>query len=262
MRLVWHLFRYRAIIWAMARRELAARYAGTLGGAIWALLHPLATVVVFWFVFSVGFKAQGPSGIPFVLYFLAGFVPWVTFNEVLTQSTNAVTSNAHLVRKVVFPTEVLPFVYLIAAGLAHLVLLFLLIALSAAHGYVPSFHLLQLPYYFAVMSLVALGLGWALGALNPFHRDVSQAVAVVLNLWFWLTPIIWTPAMVPERWLWLFELNPMFHVVEGYRNAILYGEVLWADPQLELPYWLGAGVLFVFGAYLFGKLKPEFGDVV
>ncbi len=256
------LIRYRGVIWTMAKHELAARYVGTLGGPLWAIIQPVATVAVFWFVFSVGFKAQGPSGMPFVIYFLCGLAPWLTFNEVVSRSVSAITDNVHLVKKVVFPTEVLPFVYLAASAVSHLVLVGLVVAVAAAQGYAPTLHLLQLPYYFLAMGLLMLGLGWALAALNTFHRDVGQIVAVVLNLWFWLTPIVWTPEMVPEKWLWVFRLNPMFHVVEGYRNALVYGEPFWADALAEGPYWLAAGLVFVLGAALFGRLKPEFADVL
>ena len=108
-----NIYRHRHMINIMARREFETRYVGTHGGALWAITHPLALVVIFWFVFSVGFKAQGPGNTPFVLYFVSGLVPWLMFNEVLGASTNGVTGNVHLVKKTIFPTEILPLVFVI-----------------------------------------------------------------------------------------------------------------------------------------------------
>src|ERR1051325_9220141 len=93
------LYQYRGIIWAMAKRDLASRYIGTIAGPLWAILHPLATIIIYWFVFSVGFKAKGPSGTPFVLYFVSGLVPWLLFNNTIMTSVSAVTASPHLVKK-------------------------------------------------------------------------------------------------------------------------------------------------------------------
>lgn len=257
-----NICRYEEVIRTMARRELAGRYVSTLGGAVWAIVHPMAIVATFWFVFSVGFKAQGPGNMPFVVYFLCGLVPWLTFNEVLTHSANAVIGNAHLVKKVVFPTEVLPLVHLGAAAITHGVLVVILVIVAALFGYAPTLNLLALAYYFGAMCFLLLGLCWFLSALNVFHRDIGQATTIVLNLWFWLTPIVWTLEMIPESLHWLVRLNPLLYIVEGYRNATVYAQPFWLDLSGAAYYWSVALLAFVFGAFVFRRLKPDFADVL
>jgi len=250
------------MIWAMARRELATRYAGTLGGFLWVIVQPVATVLVFWFVFSVGFKATGPTGAPFILYFVCGYVPWLFFNEVLAASTNGVMGNAHLVKKISFPTEIIPVMYMVAGLVAHGILLAVALGIALLNGVALSFHIFQVLYYFFALCVLSLGLSWALAALNVFYRDIGQAMTVVLNLWFWMTPIVWSLNIIPEKYRWLVELNPMLYVVDGYRNALLYHQWVLPDPAQSVYFWVVAVGLFGLGGYIFRRLKPEFADVL
>ena len=252
----------RNMIWAMARCELATRFAGTLGGLLWVIVQPLATVLVFWFVFSVGFKATGPTGEPFILYFMCGYVPWLFFSEAVAASTNGVMSNAHLVKKISFPTEYIPVMYMIAGLLAHGFLLAVALGIAQLNGTSPSLYILQIFYYFFALCVLTLGLSWALSALNVFHRDIGPSVAVTLNLWFWMTPIVWSLNIMPERYRWLVELNPMFYIVEGYRNALLYNQWVLPDPTQSAYFWIIAIGAFGLGGYIFKQLKPEFSDVL
>ncbi len=132
------LISYRRVIWVLAVRNFQARFVGTGIGVVWTILNPLATVLVFWLVFSLGFKAQGPSGLPFVLYFMTGLLPWSFFSEALTATTNAIVANQHLVKKMVFPTQTLPVVEIIGATFGHLILLFFTMALLLMHGIMPG----------------------------------------------------------------------------------------------------------------------------
>jgi lipopolysaccharide transport system permease protein/teichoic acid transport system permease protein len=252
----------RNIIWALAVRSFQNRFIGTGFGAAWSVISPLATVIVYWLVFSLGFKATGPQGIPFAVYFMTAFLPWVFVSEGLSTSVSAVVANRHLVKKMVFPTELLPMVEILASSFGHLILLGFTILLLLVHGIVPGWWSLQILYaYFCAVSL-ALGLGWLLAAVNVFHRDVGPSLATVLNFWFWLTPIVWSVDMLPERWRFLLNLNPMFHVVEGYRAALLYNRPVWSDLSQSLVFWILVLLLGIGGAYVFRRLKPEFADVL
>ena len=257
-----NIYRHREMIRIMALRELSARYVGTLGGMAWFVVHPVMVVLIYWFVFDMGFKVQVPGGIAFVPYFVCGLVPWLFFNEVLMASTNAIVGNAHLVKKVVFPTEVLPIVYLVASACTHLILIMIAVGVSSIYGSFPSLHILGLLYYFGLMSLFVIGLGWILAALQALHRDVLQVMNVVISLWFWLTPIVWVQDMIPEHWRWIPRLNPMTYIVEGYRDAILYHRPIWSDPKGAIYVIAVAIVFFVVGATVFRRLKAEFADVL
>jgi ABC-type polysaccharide/polyol phosphate export permease len=245
----------------MAKHDLASRYVGTVGGMLWAVLHPALTVGIYWLVFSVGFKAQGPAGMPFVLYFVSGLVPWLFFNEVLISSMNAVIANAPLIRRTAFPAEVLPLVHLVSASLAHVILLFILCAVAWSYGYAPKFASVQVIYYYCALGCFSLGLSWLVGSLQVFHRDLGQAMSAVLNLWFWLTPVVWLPEMIPQQFRLMLELNPIYYVVEGYRSLIT-GVPFWLHWREAVRFWSVTGPVLFLGAYVFRRLKPEFAEVL
>jgi ABC-type polysaccharide/polyol phosphate export permease len=255
------LYRYRGVIWAMAKYDVSARYVGTIGGVLWAVLHPALTVVIYWFVFSVGFKAQGPAGMPFVLYFVSGLVPWLFFNEVLVSSMNAVTANASLIKKTVFPAEILPLVHLVSSSFTHGVLLVILSVLAWFYGYGLKLTAIQIVYYYGALGCFLLGLSWLIGSLQVFHRDLSQAMTTVLSLWFWLTPVVWSAERIPSRFKLILEFNPIYYVVEGYRSMIT-GVPLWLQWREALCFWLVTGPILLLGAYVFRRLKPEFAEML
>jgi ABC-type polysaccharide/polyol phosphate export permease len=259
---VFKLYRYRGVIWVMAKHDLAARYVGTIGGPFWAIFHPLATVVVYWAVFSLGFKATGPSGMPFVVYFVCGLVPWLLFNNTIIANVSAVTARPHLVKKIVFPTEVLPIVNLVSEAFTHVAMLVILLGVISYYGYKPSPYFLQTAYYFFALCFFVVGLSWILSSLQVFHRDIGQGMTMLLNFWFWLTPIVWTNEMVPEEYRWALQLNPVAYVVEGYRQSLLHQQAAWTNLNAGVCYWLTAAVVLIVGAYVFRRLKPEFADVL
>jgi len=256
------LIAYRRVVFSLAVRIFQSRYVGAGGGMLWSIVQPLATVFVFWIVFSIGFKAKGPNDVPFVLYYMTAFLPWHFVNEVLNASTNTVIANRHLVKKMVFPTETLPIVEILVATVGHVILLAFTILLLLIHGVIPGLASLQIVYGYLSAVVLSLGLGWLLAAANVFHRDISQSLATLLNFWFWMTPVVWSVDMIPEKWRPLMMLNPMFHVVESYRNALLYNRLVWADTFQLLIFWFIVFLLCAGGAYVFRRLKPEFADVL
>jgi lipopolysaccharide transport system permease protein/teichoic acid transport system permease protein len=245
----------------MAKHDLASRYAGTIGGVLWATVHPALTVAIYWFVFVVGFKARGPAGMPFVLYFVSGLVPWLFFNEVLVSSMNAVIANTSLIKKTVFPSEILPLVHMVSSSFTHVVLLFILCVLAWYYGYGPKLTVIQLIYYYVALGCFLLGLSWLLGSLQVFHRDLGQAMTAVLNLWFWLTPVVWSAEIIPPQFRLILDFNPLCYVVEGYRSLIT-GVPFWLHWQDALRFWLLTGPVLLLGAYVFRRLKPDFADVL
>src|SRR4030066_1589681 len=228
---------HRSMIFALALRDLRVRYAGTLGGALWAFAHPVAIVAVFYFVFAVGFRAQGPSNLPLLLLFVCGLVPWLFFNETLLAITNSITSNAHLVKKTVFPTEVLPLVHVTSGLIPHAIFMLVLIAMLVFFDVSFRIERILVLYYLICTCTLVLGLGWMLAALQVFYRDIAQALTMVMNLWFWLTPIVWDPALMPKEYHWVFAWNPMHYVVDGYRGMLIYSQPRWPDTSETIYFW-------------------------
>jgi ABC-type polysaccharide/polyol phosphate export permease len=258
-----NLYRGRRTVRALARRQVVSRYAGTLFRGAWEVAHPAMTILVFWFVFSVAFKAKGPDGIPFILYFVAGMLPWMFFAEGLSSGTQGVVAHSFLVKKMVFHSELLPFVYLTAGAVNHGLLLILAGVVLFANGVHFTWYWFQIIYYFLTLCVFMLGLQWLLSAVNVFNRDFGQGVTMVLNLWFWATPVVWVvDGVVPREYQWLVSINPVYYVIEGYRGSLLYHKPLWQHWQQGLYVWALALVLGVAGATVFRRTKPHFADVL
>lgn len=250
------------MILALAVRELQSRYVGTLGGLLWTFAHPLAVITIFYFVFAVGFRSQGPEGTPFMLWFVCGLVPWFFFNETLLAATDSITRHAHLIKKTVFPSEILPVVNITAGLVPHTIFLFIVAGLLVWF-HVPFTAGRLLVIYFLLCSCILLvGLGWLLSAIQVFYRDVSHALAIVLNLLFWTTPIVWSPEMIPETYRGLLSFNPMYYIIEGYRGLLIFNSIVWPSAVQTVYFWCFVVTTFVVGAYVFSRLKPEFADVM
>lgn len=255
--------RHRALIWAMAWHEIRVRYLGTLGGFLWAVANPLVTIIVYWFVFAVLFKSTGENGLPFIVPFASGYIPWMTFSEILSSSCTSVISKSHLVTKTVFPTEILPVVSIASALITHVILLMVLALILIANDIPPSIDWLQIGYYLFALSTLALGFGWFLAAANVFFADIFQITSIVLNIWFWSTPIVWFPSMAPDFIQKLLWLNPMYFLVEGYRDAFMrHGAFFWEKPVGNMMFWGTCMIVIFIGAFFFNRLKPEFSEML
>lgn len=260
---VYRLFRsQRRLLVAMTKRELRYRYAGTGGGVLWSFAQPMATILVYWLVFSVGLKVQPVKDVPFIVVYVAGFLPWMLFSETLSASSGSVTGNPHLVKKIAFPTELLPVIQLMTGLTVHAGMLVLFMVLLAANGIAPSFYNLQFLYYLAGLMVFNMGLSWFVAALNVLHRDAGQVLALLLQMWFWLTPIVWPLEMLPEAGQRLIRLNPMLYVVQGYRNSFVLHRPFWEDLSAGVVYWAVAGCVFCLGWLFFSRVKAEFVDAL
>ncbi|MBI5887768.1 MAG: ABC transporter permease [Deltaproteobacteria bacterium] len=256
------LYANRSVITAMAAHEVSSRYAGTFAGFLWSVVNPIITVAVYWLVFSVGFRVQPVGGVPFIVVFSAGLIPWMTFSECMILGANSVVANSHLVTKMVFPTEILPVINLAASLIIHCIMLGILLALLFFNGIKFSLLNLQFFYYLFALSVFSLGLSWFFAAINVFYRDTGQVLGVILNVWFWLTPIAWVIDMLPERLRPFMRLNPMFYIVDGYQNSFIYGKPFWQDYGMGAYFWGVSLMFFVAGGFVFRKLKSEFADVL
>ncbi len=256
------IYIHRSMIKVMAIREIQTRYVGTLAGFVWFIINPLMMLLVYWFIFSVGFKVKPAGNVPFVVVFFCGLIPWTTFSETLAANTNAIIGNAGLVKKTVFPTEILPLVNLVASLVSHCIMLVILMVLLLLNNIPSSLYIFQFLYYLAALSVFALGLSWFLSAVNVFYRDVGLMLSVLLNMWFWLTPIVWGIEMIPEEYQYIIKLNPIYYIVDGYKSSFIYHVPFWHNYHLGIYFWGVCLSMFLFGGLIFRKLKPEFADVL
>jgi ABC-type polysaccharide/polyol phosphate export permease len=253
---------HRAMIKAMAIREIRTRYIGTIGGMLWSIIHPFMTVAIYWFVFSVGLKVQPASGMPFIVVFLCGFIPWLMFQEALSTSATAINANSHLVKQTVFPTEILPVVYLVVSLVTHGIMLIIFAIVLLINNIQFSIYNFQFLYYLFALLVFTLGLSWFFAAVNVFFKDVAQTLTIILNMWFWFTPIIWGADMIPQKYQFIIKLNPMLYIVEGYRASFIYHEPISRNMHVGIYFWVICGMTLFAGAYIFRSLKQEFAEIL
>jgi ABC-type polysaccharide/polyol phosphate export permease len=256
------LFQRRYLIGEMAKRNITQQYVGSFLGFFWTFINPLVMIFILWVVFSVGFRAAPKGNVPFVVWLTAGMAMWNTFAEIINGSTGVIIRNTHLVKKVVFPLSILPVVELVSSFVTHTVLLLMLLAMIVLYGMPFSFYWLQFLYYFAAMSALALGLSWITSSVNIFARDTSQIVGVILQFGFWATPIFWDVSIMPTPVQFALKLNPMYYIVQGYRDSFIYFVPFWHHWQMTLYYWGLTGFVFILGATIFLRLRPHFADVL
>jgi ABC-type polysaccharide/polyol phosphate export permease len=257
------LLAHRALAWRLAMTQLRSQYASTFFGAIWAVLQPAATVAVYWFVFTFGIRmASNPSGPPFLLMLIVALSAWFFFNDAIIAGQAAVVNNAYMLKKIAFPVEILPAVPIAAAGLVHAGVLGFVLLLVLLNGVPPSWHLLLLIYYTSALTLLASGIAYLLASLSVFQRDWAQLSGLVLQLWFWLTPIVWSPEVFSPRVRAVLAFNPMFYVVEGYRDALLNGAGQLPTLATTVSFWCVTLAILGLGGAVFGRLRPDFADVL
>lgn len=256
------LFCHRVLLWQMTKRDFRQRYLGSYLGILWAFIQPAVTVFIFWFVFQVGFKSVPVDNFPFILWLVCGMFPWFFLSDSVGSAANSIVESSFLVKKVVFRVELLPIVKIMSALVVHAFFVFVLFFLFFVYGYGVSVYNLQMFYYMAAMICLVLGISWLTSALTVFMRDVGQLVSMFLQFGFWGTPIFWSLHMMPERYQFIFKLNPAYYVVEGYRNSFIYHQWFWQDMALTVYFWVVTALILLVGAWIFKKLRPHFADIL
>jgi ABC-type polysaccharide/polyol phosphate export permease len=252
----------RGVILRLAANDFRRRYLGSAFGAAWAVIPTLATIAVFWFVFVVGFKTVPAGNHPFIVYFVTALVPWTFLAEAIQRGSSAITENAYMVRKVRFRAGILPLTAILPTAAVHLVFVAVLALFLMAYGYAPGWHWLQLPYFAACGLVLSLGVAWACSAIVVFFKDLEQIIGLGLQVFFWLTPIVWPREILPQSLTWIFTANPATYVTEGYRDALINQRWFWERPVESAVFWTLATAGLVVGAVVFRRLRPHFADVL
>lgn len=258
------LYQNRALILQLAKNDFKTKYAGSYLGIVWAFIQPLVTILVYWFVFTVGLKAGAVDQYPFVLYLVTGIVPWFFFQDALNGGTNALIEYNYLVKKVVFKISILPMVKIISALFVHLVFVVIALIFCCCFGYFPGAAAVQIAYYSLCTFVFVLGLSYATSAVVVFFRDLTQLINIILQVGIWMTPIMWDVNMLAGYpWIMkLFKLNPMYYIVNGYRDALLADVWFWQHWKWTIYFWILILLLFVLGTVIFKRLKTHFADVL
>jgi ABC-type polysaccharide/polyol phosphate export permease len=254
---------HRQAVAIFVSRDLRSRYINSALGLWWAVIQPLVLLTLYTFVFSVIMKVplgQRTGTGEYAIYLFCGLLPWLAFADAVTRSASVIVEQTPLIKKVVFPSEILPIHLVLSAIVVELLGLAAFVAAITVTGRRPGTLLLALPLVMVLQFLFTSGVAWVLAAVAVFVRDARQVVGLALTLWMFLTPIMYTPELVPERFRWLLAANPMVFVVDAYRAAVL-GEHL---PSLAsaVIFTSVALMAFVFGHWVFSRAKPAFADML
>ncbi|EJU23557.1 ABC-2 type transporter [Peptoanaerobacter stomatis] len=253
----------KTLIWNLAKNDFKTKYAGSYLGIIWAFINPIITILIYWFVFQYGLKAGSPiKDTSFIFWFMSGLIPWFFFQEALINATNCMLEYSYLVKKVVFKISILPIIKIISAVFVHLVFIVFLLTVGCIQGKYPDIMIMQLIYYSFCAFFLVLGLSYATASIILFFRDLSQIIGIFLQIGMWMTPIMWSYTIIPEKLQWIAKLNPMYYVVEGYRDTLINKVWFWDRYFQTVYFWILAIGIFVIGSIIFKKLKPHFSDVL
>ena len=257
------LVRHGALIQSFVRRDLQARYKGSTIGLFWSVIHPLIMLLLYTFVFSAILKVR--VGVTegtehFAIYLFCGLLPWGAFSEGLSRSTGVILEHGNLIKRAIFPSEILP-VYPVISGIVNELIGFgILLAALVVTSHRLSPVMLVLPVILLLQFMLTMGLAWLVAGTTVFIRDLGQVLGMVLTVWVFVTPIFYPPSLVPADLRALLMVNPMYAVVEAYRSLILMGRI---PPWGSLAFLAAfAVVVFVVGYRAFRRMQPAFADVI
>ncbi|WP_071191340.1 ABC transporter permease [Trichormus sp. NMC-1] len=254
------LWRYRELFYFLAWRDILVRYKQTAIGMAWALIRPFLTMVVFTVVF--GQLAKLPSqGVPYPILVFAGMLPWQFFGNSLTECSNSLISNSNLISKVYFPRLIVPTSAVVVSFVDFLISGMILLALMAWYNFVPSWRILTLPLFISIAFAASMGAGLWLASLNVQYRDFRYIVPFIVQFGLYISPVGFSSSLVPEKWRFIYSLNPMVGVIDGFRWAILGGESHLYLPGFFLSFALVISLLFS-GVWYFRKMEKKFADVI
>ena len=243
------------LIKKLVSNDLKSRYSGSAFGTIWAYVQPLVTILVFWYVFQLGFRNPPVDNVE--------YIPWTFFNDGILSSSNSFYEYSYLVKKMKFKVWQIPIIKVVSSLCIHTFFLFFIIGVYFLYGYKFEIAWISIIYYsFCVMALL-VGLAYLVSSLSVFLKDNTQIVNIVLQVGFWLTPIFWSESTMTEKVMVVLRKNPLFYVITGYRDAMINGVGFWYKPVGDTVYfWCVTIVIFIIGISVYKRLRDHFADLL
>jgi lipopolysaccharide transport system permease protein len=253
------LWEYRELLYFFAWRDIKVRYKQTVMGALWAIIQPFFTMVIFSLFF--GRLANVPSdGVPYPVFSFTALVPWTFFANALAQASNSLVSNANMIKKIYFPRLALPIATVLAGVIDFAVAFIVLLGIMLFYGLVPTVNIIWLPFFALLALVTSLGVSLWLAVMNVQFRDVRYTVPFLTQAWLFMTPIAYPSSLLSEPWRTLYGLNPMAGVVEGFRWALLGTDT--APGKMIIVSSMVALILLIGGAFYFRRMEESFADVL
>ncbi len=266
--LIKDIIKKRRLVFELAKSDFRKRFVGSYFGVVWMFIQPIVTVAIYYFVFGVGFRSGDPiEGVPYVLWLVPGIVPWFFFNEALNMGTSCLQEYSYLVKKVMFRVEMLPIIKMLSCLIVHVIFVLIMAGFYLCFGWLPKASWLQAAYYSFAVFMLAMSIVYFTSAIQIFFKDMAQIVGICLQFGMWLTPIMWQVEQFSNSSIYpilkkIVKLNPMYYVVMGYRDSMIFGMGFWNRPTLTLYFWGVTIVLMAVGLKVFKRLRPHFSDIL
>jgi len=253
------LWRYRELVGFLAWRNIAAQYKQAVFGIGWALVQPLSQAVIYTLVFGKVAKLTS-SGLPYMLFTFCGIMAWGLFSKSLTSSTSSIVGNANLITKVYFPRLVIPLSSLGRGVVDFIISCFIFAVMMLVYGVSPEWKIFAFPFFLALGLAITLGVGLVFSAISVKYRDLGYALPFMVQIWFWITPVAYGLENIPPKLTWIFYLNPMTWIIQGFRWSLLgAGEMHWHKVLITALFSLA---VLLFGLYYFRRMEDQFADVI
>lgn len=246
----------------LAINDFKMKYAASYLGTFWAFVQPVVTVTIYSVIFGLGFKSLPVEGVSFPLWLTVGIIPWFFFSEALLNATNSLLEYSYLVKKVVFEVKVLPMVKIASALFVHLFFVLVAIIMLVLSGGVITPYIVQVIYYTFCTLILALGISYITSATVVFFKDLGQIVGIILQFGMWATPIMYEASILGPMAEKILKLNPIFYVVDGYRDALFQKVWFWQKPKLGILFWVISIIILYVGIKIFRGLEKHFADVL
>lgn len=263
----------KKIIITLSINDFKSKFSGSYFGIFWAFMQPIVTVLIYVFVFQIGFKAAPlDNNFPYVLWLIAGIVPWFFISESINLASSSLIDYNYLVKKVVFNIDILPLVKINSALFIHLFFVAFSVIVYAINGILVPITFIQIPYYMFCCLALVVSICYFTSAVVPFFKDFLQIVNIILQIGMWMCPIMWNETLlagheshfVTDTIPKLLRLNPVYYIVYGYRSCFMGGDKCWFfdRPLLTTYFWAFVLLSFLIGQVVFKKLKVHFADVL
>lgn len=257
------LWKNKKIVWQLGKNDFRNKFANTSLGSIWGFLQPFVFMMMYVIVFQFIFKQTGPGGVPYVVWFIPGMAMWMTINDGIMGASNAIRSYSYLVKKVVFPIDVIPVITLISNAFVALFLMLVAAIICIAYKFVPN--ILQIIYIIISTYVFLIAITRFTSAVATLVPDFSNLLGIIIQLGFWATPVVWNLTMIAEHQTItkLVQCLPFTYLVTAFRDSFMGGNIITAGNGIyTIIFWITTILLFVWGNYIFKKSKKDFADVL
>lgn len=247
----------------LVKNDLKSRYAGSAFGFVWAYVQPLVTVLVFWYVFQLGFRNPPVENVEYILWFIAGYIPWTFFNDGVMSSSNVMYEYSYLVKKMKFKVWMLPIIKVFSSLYIHMFFIVFIIGMYFLYGYSPRVEWISIFYYSFGIVMLLIGIAFLISSLAVFFKDMAQLINVILQIMFWLTPIFWSETTMNENILRVLRFNPLYYIITGYREALIEGIGFWEKSvDMTCYFWMVVCASFIIGIKVYKTLRIHFADLL